>query len=418
MKLILKFEPLKKVYTERPFSYLERSFSMIRIIGIWVKKYKLHLLLWMLFILYESVVIGLVYGVFGNPITYAAHYMVIIFLFYINTYVSLPWALKNNKRTFWRLPLVLISETAVFILISFIADKLLVISRILPDKPPLHLNFQYCMKTLYREIYFLGFSSGYYFLLTYIKEKRKTNELEKQRLKDIIYQQKAEQELTKAQNAFLKAQINPHFLFNTLDFVYHNIVSASPAAADAIIALADMMRYAIDSDKISDFISLEDEIEQVENLIYLSQIRKKHELNFSFQCGEEVRHIYLIPLVLLTLVENIFKHGDLSQIEHKASVNIYLKNDVFVIETDNLINSYITKTSHQTGLSNIKQRLKYAYGNDDIDFSFYVDQSNHFRVLLAIPIERLELAVELSAISKDIDKGLLRGYADLNKTDG
>jgi len=376
------------------------------------KNYKVHLVVWLIFILYETVVIGLVYGIFGKPVTYIAHYLLIIVLFYLHAHLFLPWALKTSKNIVWRLPLILIFELGAFVFVSFFIDKLLINLNILPNKGSLTLDFQYIMKSVYRITYFFGFATGYYFILRYNNEKKRTNELEKQHLLDIIYQQKSAQELTKAQNSFLKAQINPHFLFNSLDFIYHNIDSVSPVAADAVIILSEMMRYAIDSDKMGDYIYLGDEIDQVNNLLYLNQMRKNHDLGFKIHFDEEVRTIHLIPLVLLTLVENIFKHGNLSQPEYEAIVKIYLSDDHFIVETDNLVN-HTSKPGSQTGLTNISERLKYAYGNE-VKFTYRTDVRNHFVVFLAIPVELLYKHAALLTSLKDNDTGLVHAYVDLN----
>ena len=377
-----------------------------------LKKYRLHLIVWASFILYEVVVIGLYYNEFGNFFTYTAHYTIIILLFYAHAAYGLPWAFKNKKSPIWKIPLIIAFESAIFILVSYCVDEVLTALHVLSSADNFKLNYQYSLKTLYRGGYFIGYSTGYYFILRYINEKKKTNELEKQRLNDIIYRQKAEQELTKAQNAFLKAQINPHFLFNTLDFIYHNVVSLSPVAAEAIITLAEMMRYAIDSDKMGEFIVLGDEIDQVENLLYLNQMRKNHTLGFRLQYDEKIRNISIIPLVLLTLVENIFKHGNLGEPEHEAIVNIYTTTDTFFIETDNLINNRLARTSNHKGLGNIEQRLKFAYG-EAVQFNYHADGSGSFRVLVGIPLEQLKAHDVSSSVLKDVDKGLLHAPADL-----
>ncbi|MBK0380073.1 sensor histidine kinase [Mucilaginibacter segetis] len=288
----------------------------------------------------------------------------------------------------WKLPLVIGVEIAVFILTSYCIDELLITTHLLKI---MHykLTYQNSLQSLYRGIYFMGFSTGYYFILRYNNERRKTNELEKQRLIDIIYRQKSEQELTIAQNAYLKAQINPHFLFNTLDFVYHNIVALSPNTADAVIMLAEMMRYAIDSDKMGEFIPLGEEIDQVENLIYLNQMRKNYELGIQFHYEEDVRNIYLIPLVLLTLVENIFKHGNLTDKGQDAVIQVYLKNETFYIETDNVIDQKMRSAGNHKGLNNTEQRLKFAYG-ENILFDYSSTESSHFKVLLSIPLKQLK----------------------------
>ena len=182
----------------------------------------------------------------------------------------------------WKLVLAILLELSVYVLICFADDKILYSLHLIKLTRPLNLDYVFCIRNLYRGVYFTAISTGYYFLKTYIKEKQKSAEIEKQRLNEIILRQKAEQELTIAHNAFLKAQINPHFLFNTLDFIYYQVMEVSPKAADAIIALADMMRYAIDADKAGEFINMGEEIDQVINLIYLNQIRKNGEVNLEF----------------------------------------------------------------------------------------------------------------------------------------
>lgn len=361
---------------------------MKKIFQNWFNKYKLHVLIWALFIFYEAVVIGVVSGTFGHPLTYTVHYTAAIVLFYVHASLFLPWALKYKKSAIWRLPFILL-EIGAFVLISFFLDKILIMSRIMPADKPFSLTWLYGLKMLYRGGYFLGFATGYYYLITYLKERRKTNELEKQHLNDIINSQKAEQELTTAQNAFLKAQINPHFLFNTLDFIYHNIDASSPIAADAVIILTEMMRYAVDADKMGDYILLGDEIEQAENLIYLNQMRKNHTLGFKLNYSNDVKQIKIIPLVLLTLVENIFKHGNLNEPANEAIIDIYIDGDNFHISTSNIINYKIPKTGSQSGLNNIEKRLRFAYGSH-VHFNHETDETNHFRLFLKIPVSVLK----------------------------
>jgi len=369
-------------------SYSENVFYMKKIFDRWFHRYRLHLLLWVLFIFYESVVVGLLYHVFGNPLTYLVHYSIIVILFYIHADVLLPWALRGKFSLIWRFLPALLIELTGFICLSFFMDILLVKAHILKENGSLVMDFQYILKTLYRDIYFLGFSTGYFFLRRFTQEKLKTTELEKKHLTETISRQQAIQELTKAQNAFLKAQINPHFLFNTLDFVYHNIEAISPDAAEAIVTLADMMRFAIDSDKMGDHIELGDEIEQVNNLLYLAQLRKQHSRAVSLTYDPEVPALRLIPLVVLTLTENMVKHGDLGSPDSPAEIRIYIDNGTLYIATYNLVNKTANHESHHKGLANIAERLRVAYGNEVV-FNAGTDASNHFKVLIGIGIKAI-----------------------------
>lgn len=108
----------------------------------------------------------------------------------------------------------------------------------------------------------------------------------------------------------------------------------------------------------------------MENLLFLNQIRKSDSIEFRLVIEEKMRQIDFIPLVLLTLVENIFKHGDLSKHEHEAIVLIYSNATTIFIETDNLIIQRKARESRHTGLENTRKRLKNAYGKQVL-FDFY-----------------------------------------------
>jgi len=393
---MLNFSRKENPYTEGIFFYTKSCFNMIEKIRIWLSRYRLHFLIWGLYIAYEIGLVALAYGVRAKPLTYILHYLIVFLLFYVNALLALPWALKNKLLAVWRLPAIILLEIGVYLAVAFCTDMLLVAIHTMVLVVPLKFSRDYCIINGYRCIYFVGFSGGYYFLLRYNRERKKSEELERQRLSEIIFRQQVEQELTKAQNAFLKAQINPHFLFNTLDFIYHNVVNLSPVAGDAIIMLTEMMRFAIDADKMGDFITLGDELEQVENLRSLHYLRKKEEMAFSIVYGDEVTELRFIPLVLLTLTENVFKHADLSH-ERTARLRLSIVEDALVIETENSCGHTGTPNSGGRGLLNIEERLKFAYGQEAA-FRYGPDGQGRFIASMHVPVSLLKKSVSLSSI--------------------
>lgn len=360
---------------------------MINNLKNWFNRYRVHFWAWTIFILYECIIVRFFVGENGALMAYAVHYSIVIGYFYLHALFILPWALHYRPHAVWKLPLVIAAEVGAFVLTYFVADLGLnrIHVKLLYGQP--HLNSEYININIYRSIYFFAFSTAYYYLKTFLNEKKRTEALERERLNEIIKRQKTEQELTRAQNAFLKAQINPHFLFNTLDFVYHNVMGSSPKAADAIVTLAEMMRYAIDADKMGEFILIGDEIEQVQNLQYLNRLRKNEDLPLKLIYSDEVRSINFIPLVLLTLTENIFKHGSLNA-GQEAVMELYIEDNMFFIKTDNLSNRQRPGVSHRTGLINIEQRLKYAYG-EIAHFDYHQDDDGHFRLTIKVPVQQL-----------------------------
>jgi len=121
------------------------------------------------------------------------------------------------------------------------------------------------------------------------------------------------------------------------------------------------MRYALECEHGPEIMPLEEEIRQVENLLQLSRIRQPA-IFIDFSYNWEIEQIQTIPLVLLSLTENMIKHGNLSQPEDPGKITLKLKNNVFIIETSNLINTGLNDTGFHTGLENIRQRLLHTYG--------------------------------------------------------
>lgn len=357
----------------------------------WLYRYRLHVLIWTLYITYEISVAWFALKSYGTAPNYIFHYSLIITIFYLHALVAMPWALRNPLNSFWSVPAVIALQTAIYVLLSFYGDTLLLKWNIEQQAGALGFTNMYILRNSFRAVYFMCFSTGYYFLLTFNQERRKSEELERQKFNEIISRQKAEQELTRAQNAFLKAQINPHFLFNTLDFIYHNILALSPIAADAIITLAEMMRFAIDADKMGEFILLGDELDQVVNLRYLNQLRKNEETAFKLSYSEEIRDIKFIPLVLLTLTENIFKHGVLGE-SREATLDVFISDDILQITSSNMSHHRASSRGHQTGLANLEKRLLYAYGDAAV-FQHGDDGTGHFRVSIKVPLHVLRQRV-------------------------
>ncbi|RZJ81920.1 MAG: histidine kinase [Flavobacterium sp.] len=304
----------------------------------WWIKYKIHVLAWTGYFIYEIMLLYLMGGLFSHPLVDPLHFLLNVCFFYINAFITLPLFLKTSTRIRYFLVPVLIIQMAIYVLVHFSLDKILIALDVIVLKKVYVINWAVITRNLYRGVYYFGFSTGFYFLSTYLRERKRAEELEQDKLKAIIQQQQMQQDLLNAQNAFLKAQINPHFLFNTLDFVYHNVNRHSPIAGEAIARLAEMMRFAIAAGEREQSMPLSAEIEQVENLIFLYQIRKNNELAIAFNYPPAALNIKTIPLVLLTLVENIFKHGHLSKDKnHLASIELELTDDFLQITTSNTI---------------------------------------------------------------------------------
>lgn len=371
----LVYIAVPKLSSEMTLTNKKNSFNKIL---SWLLDKRLHILIWTIFIFYEAIIVGIFVGRFSAPVTYIIFYSLNIGTFYFHAHVVMFFALKNPSERWWKLPLFILLELAAYIILTVCLDYILIHYTNYSGPIKLIFNAAFFAAPIYRAIYFMCFATSYYFLLNFFKERKKVENLEKQRLNNII-------QIAKSENAFLKAQIQPHLLFNTLDFIYQNAKDTSPVAAEAIHSLAEMMRYSVDSNQDKEFILLDEEINQVENLINLHQLRKDHHIQLRFWYDDEIRNVKIIPLVLITLVENMFKHGELLKASHPAEVSLKIENDQLIIETSNLIKAVKDNSGLNSGIENIKKRLAYTYGKN-AEFNSFTDSNQYFRVILTIKL--------------------------------
>jgi sensor histidine kinase YesM len=205
-----------------------------------------------------------------------------------------------------------------------------------------------------------------------------TNLREGQKQRKILEAQKMqlEKEKSEANLNFLKAQINPHFLHNTLNFLYAKSIPYSPELSEGILTLSDIMRYALSEGNAREGKApLKDEIEHVRNVIKINQLRFSNKLNVNFEVSGVVDGAMIIPFVLITLVENAFKHGDLQKQEYPIDIKLNINKNKLYFYCRDKKKTGPKEISTGIGLENIRKRLDLAYGdnykfivNDDAEF--------------------------------------------------
>jgi len=352
-----------------------------------LRRYWVHLVAWILFITYEIWVIWALNGALSTPWNYGLHYLVIILWFYLAGNLVLPWTFQANLAWLWKSPLSAFALYVIFILSNYALDYLLVHFRLVPISKHFPLDRTYMGKILFRFVYILGIALAYFYIKNYIGQKNLSAEMEKRQLEMVIEGERTKRALSKAHNDFLKAQINPHFLFNTLDYVYHSINQSCQEAADAVMTLSQMMRYAVESSEQDEYIPLGMEMDQVEKLIHLYQLRRNRELNIILDFDPRAAELRFIPLVLITLVENIFKHGDLNDALTGIQIGVFLQESMLVIETVNAVAKTTGGQSTRAGLNNITERLNFAYG-EAANCEFKGD-GQRFITRIAVPVSAL-----------------------------
>jgi two-component system LytT family sensor kinase len=187
----------------------------------------------------------------------------------------------------------------------------------------------------------------------FVREKERENQLLLQVL---------EKEKTQAELAFLRTQINPHFLYNTLNYLYAQAYPVSEPLAEAVLRLSDLMRYLL-HDSSDGQVELSKEVEYLEN--YLAIYRLRFEDNFCVQfrqVGVPVGGQRVATLLLIPFVENALKHGVVNQAAHPVDIQLTLPAaDRLEFTVSNRINQHQKDATTGVGLPNIRRRLELLY---------------------------------------------------------
>ncbi|MBS1920722.1 MAG: sensor histidine kinase [Bacteroidetes bacterium] len=193
--------------------------------------------------------------------------------------------------------------------------------------------------------------------------------------------EKAETELN-----FLKSQINPHFLFNSLNSVYFLINKENEDARDALHKFSEMLRYQLYEVKDS-MVPVEKELSYLKDYVVLQKLRKNSDCSVEFNCSKDVKGFSIEPLLLIPFVENAFKHiSHFSNKENFIKLDIHRSNGSFCFSVLNSREHY-NKTAGLPGgigLNNVKRRLELIYpGKHDLEIR---DDAEQFFVNLKLYI--------------------------------
>ncbi|MEE9348508.1 MAG: histidine kinase [Flavobacteriaceae bacterium] len=193
-----------------------------------------------------------------------------------------------------------------------------------------------------------------------------------------------ESSLKESQLNTLKGQINPHFMFNSLNNIRGLMLEDVDKSREMITRLSEMLRYSLTKNKI-DKIALLDELEMVENYIALSKIQLEDRLIFKKNIEESLINTEIPPMIIQMLIENAVKHG-ISNLPKGGIValSIQKETDNLVILVSNTGQLALSKHSTKVGLENIKKRLSLLYGKN-AKFSL-IENNNEVLAKIELPI--------------------------------
>jgi two-component system LytT family sensor kinase len=312
-----------------------------------------HLLFWMIIL---SVLLWDTFSGNQRPTLYQVAmqfgYFAIINLsiFYINYTLLIPILVKQKKK--YGLYMV-----SIFMLIAIMVIIKTIVASLNSDFFLMYQHedtgkIEYLELTKY--VVFAIFVSGFFVVVSALL-KFAIDWFGSERIQRDLVSEKRDMELQ-----FLKSQLNPHFLFNSLNNIYSLAYQKSDKTADAILKLSEIMRYMIYESNDS-WVSLSKEIDYVQSYIELQKLRFKDGAAVELTLNGEIDDQQVVPLILISFVENAFKHGVANDPKDPIRINIIANQKILHFSVTNKKNKYNKDIMGGVGLNNVERRLQLLY---------------------------------------------------------
>jgi LytS/YehU family sensor histidine kinase len=282
------------------------------------------------------------------------------------------------KKKYFSYIIAILSALIIMMVVKFELTYYLLGHKVWPEGPQSidRINLTYAIDTMIGELYVITFATAIKITLDFLNENKRAADLTKIQL---------ETELL-----FLKAQVSPHFFFNTLNNIYSLSVDKSDKTPKIILKLSELMRYMIYETKNGKQ-SLENEILCIQNYLDLERIRHDNRLEVNMAISGDIEDKKIAPILLLSFIENAFKHGVNKNIGNvKVDIKLKIKEDFLYFSISNpLPNTMISEENATTttgiGLANVTKRLELGYKKNDYKLSIK-NKNNNFVVKLKIRV--------------------------------
>lgn len=338
-----------------------------RFLYLLLRKVILHTLFWIVVLLFFTYFFGnptrdVIYvssfAIFLMPVTIGTTYTVIYFL--IPTFL-----LQKKYLLFILYSIYTLILSAFAIVISIFYGLIFQMDLQYDGVAPLSKSLLFILVVVYLVVLLV---SAFTLLKYNYSSLARNKELENKILE-------AQLKLKEQELHYLKSQVHPHFLFNTLNTMYGYALKKSDETPDMILRLSNLLDYLLyQVDK--PMVSLSNEIEHIKDYIALEQVRFRDTLFVELEIPDITRDIYIAPMLLIPFVENSFKHGDI--VDRELKIFLSLKVDAKSMSFS-VINSIKTKGESTVkkgiGLENVKKRLRLLYHNNH---TFTVKQDQYW----------------------------------------
>jgi LytS/YehU family sensor histidine kinase len=239
------------------------------------------------------------------------------------------------------------------------------------EDPTKFMELNHIIAVVLGELYVIGFVTAIKLVIDWSIEKKRNEDLAKLQMSTEL--------------KFLRTQIQPHFFFNTLNNLYALTLEKSDNAPRLVIKLSDMMQYILYEVKSSKA-SLLQEINHINNFIDIERLRFKDRIESEMDITGNIEDVYVPPLLLLSFIENCFKHGLKENDKLKIKMSFNVLNGYLEFNLNNNFNPNTVKAANRgIGNENAKRRLSLLFSNNYVLES--KEEGDIYNLFLKIPVQ-------------------------------
>ncbi len=273
-------------------------------------------------------------------------------IYFVNAFILVPWGYYRDRRwMFWVGNALIITGLVYFFFYNFNPRSFM-------ERIPNEQYRQYALSNFYASAFVAILMSVFLAGVALLVHHVRRSTVIKQQLKE------EHQKRTEAELEWLKNQLNPHFLFNTLNNISSLVQIDADKAQDAIAQLSDLMRYAMYETR-RETVPIQGEVEFMKNYIELMKLRCSDKTEVNAQFSTFNNQLSIAPLLFISLIENAFKHGVSSSRPSKIDIRLEQENDrlVFTCDNTNFPKDDTDRSGSGIGLENTRRRLDLLYAS-------------------------------------------------------
>jgi sensor histidine kinase YesM len=291
---------------------------------------------------------------------------------YLNLFLLIPKFLKNKNYIFYTFWLIILLAISAFLIQIIFVYSLK--AKSLEDQFRTMFSSHF-----FTAAFYVGITSLFKFVKDWLQLQEMTLKITQ------IEREKLEAELTT-----LKSQLNPHFLFNSLNNIYSLSLINSPQTPEIILKLSDLMRHVLYESR-ENFIPIKNELNFLANFIELQKIRLNNQIDIQYSIEGNIPESRVIPLIFEPFIDNAFKHG----IRNPAPspyihIFIHFEPEILRFKIENNFDSTSpSKTSKSSGigLKNIERRLEFLYAPGEYKYEI-IRTDDTFTILLEVQLKQ------------------------------